>query len=364
MVPTIRDVARRADVHPGTASRALNEETRSLVKAETAERVIAAAAALGYKPNYLARSFKTRRTFSVGVVIPDINNPLFPPIVRGLEERLSTAGYVALLANTENDIEREGRILEGFLGRRIDGLVLATARRKDPLIVDLGRQGTAVVLVNRVVEDRAFSSVSVDDQAGVSMAIEHLVSLGHRQIAHVAGPQSLSTGYRRYRGFVASMRDSGMKPLKAHVSFASRFSIAEGLRCGTEVMSRAVRPTAIVAGNDMLALGCYTALERLGLRCPDDVSVVGFNDMPLMDRLSPPLTTVRIPHSNLGTQAAELLLERMAHHDTPVKIVLLAPQLVVRQSTGPVRSRAKLAAPRRAATTSLRVLSGLGPSAQ
>ncbi len=104
MVPTIRDVAQRAEVHPGTASRALNEATRSLVKAETAERVMAAAAELGYKPNYLARSFKTRRTFSVGVVIPDINNPLFPPIVRGLEERLSTAGYVALLANTDNDI--------------------------------------------------------------------------------------------------------------------------------------------------------------------------------------------------------------------------------------------------------------------
>jgi len=362
MVPTIRDVARRAEVHPGTASRALNEATRSLVKAETAQRVIAAAAELGYKPNYLARSFKTRRTFSVGVVIPDINNPLFPPIVRGLEERLSTAGYVALLANTENDIERESRILEGLLARRIDGLVLATARRKDPLIVELGRQGTAVVLVNRVVEDRAFSSVSVDEQAGVSMVIEHLATLGHRQIAHVAGPQSLSTGYRRYRGYLASMRDNGLKPMKTHVSFASRFSISEGFRCGTEVLSQTVRPTAIVAGNDMLALGCYTALERLGLRCPDDVSVVGFNDMPLVDRLSPPLTTVRIPHSDLGTQAAELLLERMAYPDTPIKIVLLAPQLVARQSTGPVRSPARLPAPGRPTTPNLRVLSGPGPA--
>jgi LacI family transcriptional regulator len=357
MVPTIRDVAQRAEVHPGTASRALNEATRSLVKAETAERVMAAAAELGYKPNYLARSFKTRRTFSVGVVIPDINNPLFPPIVRGLEERLSTAGYVALLANTDNDVERESLILDGLLGRRIDGLVLATARRRDPLIVELGRQGTAVVLVNRVVEDRAFSSVSVDDQAGVSMVIEHLAGLGHRRIAHVAGPQSLSTGYRRYRGFVSSMRDSGLKPEKSQVSFASRFSVAEGLRCGTEVMSQPARPTAIVAGNDMLALGCYTALERLGLSCPEDVSVVGFNDMPFMDRLSPPLTTVRIPHYDLGTQAAELLLERMSHEGTPLKIVLLAPQLVVRGSTGPAPVAARPTGRQRAAGPSLRVLS-------
>jgi LacI family transcriptional regulator len=359
---TIRDVARRAAVHPGTASRALNEGTRSLVKPETAERIRAAANALGYKPNYLARSFKTRRTFSVGVVIPDINNPLFPPIVRGLEERLSTAGYFALLANTENDIERERHILNGLLGRKIDGLVLATARRKDPLLLELGRQGTPVVLVNRVVEDRAFSSVSVDDRAGANLIIEHLAGLGHYRIAHVAGPQSLSTGYRRYRGFVSSMRDCGLKPEKAGVSFGSRFSITEGLRCGAEVLSQADRPTAIVAGNDMLALGCYTALEHLGLRCPDDVSVVGFNDMPFMDRLSPPLTTVRIPHYEVGTQAAELLLERIARNDAPVKIVLLAPELVVRGSTGPVPTGPNLTRRRRRTSPGLRVLSRPGLS--
>jgi LacI family transcriptional regulator len=346
-IATIRDVARRAAVHPGTASRALNEATRSLVKPETADRVRAAAVALGYKPNYLARSFKTRRTFSVGVVIPDINNPLFPPIVRGIEERLSTAGYVALLANTDNDTEREGRILEGLLERRIDGLVLATARRTDPLLAKIGRRGTAVVLVNRVVEDRAFSSVSADDREGIAMAIKHLVSQGHHQIAHVAGPQSLSTGYQRHRGFVSSMRDHGLKPEKSGVAIASRFSIAEGLRCGMEILSRA-RPTAIVAGNDMLALGCYSALEALDLRCPDDVSIVGFNDMPFMDRLSPALTTVSIPHFDIGTQSADLLLERMAHRDAPVKTVLLHPELMVRGSTGPAGAPAKSSVRRRA----------------
>jgi LacI family transcriptional regulator len=293
------------------------------------------ALALGYKPDYLARSFKTRRTFSVGVVIPDINNPLFPPMVRGLEDRLATAGYVALLGNTENDPEREARILDGMLGRSIDGLVLATAHRRDPRLVELGRQGIALVLVNRIVEDHAFSSVSVDDRAGIRMVVEHLASLGHVRVAHAAGPQSLSTGYGRYRGFLASMSDAGLKTDKTLVSFASTFSIAEGLRCATELLSLPAPPTAIVAGNDMLALGCYTAAERLGLRCPDDVSVVGFNDMPFMDRLSPPLTTVRIPHYEVGTHAADLLLERVAQPGTPFKTVLLAPQLVVRGSTGP-----------------------------
>jgi LacI family transcriptional regulator len=356
--PTIRDVARRAEVHPGTASRALNEATLSLVKPETAERVMAAALALGYKPDYLARSFKTRRTFSIGVVIPDINNPLFPPIVRGVEDRLATSGYFALLANTENDVEREGRIIEGMLGRRIDGLLLATARRKDPLLAELGRQGIAVVLVNRVVEDHPFSSVSSDDRAGARMVIEHPVGLGHRQIAHVAEPQSLSTGYHRYRGFLSSMTDSGLKAGKSTVAFAARFSIAEGLRCATQLLSRPAPPTAIIAANDMLALGCYTAPERLGLTCPDDVSVVGFNDMPFIDRVHPPLTTVRIPQYELGAHAADLLLERVAEPATPIKIVLLAPQLVVRGSTGPALQRGAVAPIRRVAAPVWHVLPG------
>jgi LacI family transcriptional regulator len=336
---TLREVARLAGVHPSTASRALNDATCGLVRPETVERVTAAATALRYKPNYLARSFKTHRTLSIGVIIPDINNPLFPPMLRGVEDRLAEAGYVALLANTENDAEREDRIFGELLGRQVDGLVLATARREDPRLVELAHEGVPVVLVNRVVDDHAFSSVSVDDRAGIRMALEHLASLGHHRVAHVAGPQSFSTGYGRYRGFVTGMSDDGLESDKSLVAFASTFSIAEGIRCGTELLSRPAVPTAILAANDMLALGCYTAVERLGLRCPDDVSIVGFNDMPFIDRLSPPLTTVRVPQYELGTQAAELLLERIAQPDVALKMMLLAPQLVVRGSTGPAPKR-------------------------
>lgn len=151
----------------------------------------------------------------------------------------------------------------------------------------------------------------------------------------------MSTGYGRYRGFVAAMSGEGREADEALVSFASTFSISEGLRCATELLSQAAPPTAIVAGNDMLALGCYTAIERLGLRCPDDISIVGFNDMPFIDRLSPPLTTVHVPHYELGAHAADLLLERMTQPGAPLKIVLLAPSLVVRRSTGPAPDRAK-----------------------
>lgn len=339
---TLRDVARMAGVHPGTASRALNDTTRSLVRPETVDRVVAAANALGYKPNYLARSFKTRRTRSVGVVIPDINNPLFPPIVLGVEDRLASGGYVTLLANTQNDPERRQRIFEGMLERRVDGLIVATARRQDPGLVEIAAHGVPIVLVNRVVEDRSFSSVSVDDAAGIGMVVEHLVELGHERIGHIAGPQSMSTGHARYRGFLASMAAAGRAVEPSLVSFAQSFTLAEGERCATALLSLDRRPTAIAAANDMLAIGCLTAVEAAGLRCPQDISVVGFNDMPFMDRLNPPLTTVHIPQYDIGVQAAELLIDELHQPDRPPESRLVAPSLVVRGST------AKAPAPMRA----------------
>ncbi len=336
---TLREVAQAAGVHPGTASRALNDATRSLVRPETVERVTAAANALGYKPNLLARSFKTRRTISVGIIIPDINNPLFPPMVRGVEDRLFHDGYVALLANTEGDLVRQRQIFQSMVDRRVDGLVLATARRHDMILGELEDEGIPIVLLNRVVEDRVFSSVSVDDAAGIRLAVEHLVGLGHERIGHVAGPQSMSTGFVRYNAFVSDMAATGLVVDDRYVAFAESFSIAEGERCAEALLASPGRPTAIVAANDMLALGCYSVVERAGLVCPGDVSIVGFNDMPFIDRVNPPLTTVRIPHYELGVHAAELLLGRLRDPDTPVKVVHLPPQLVVRGSTARASDR-------------------------
>lgn len=330
---TLRDVADAAGVHPGTASRALNDATRSLVRPETVERVIAAASELGYKPNLLARSFKTRRTNSVGVVIPDINNPIFPPMVRGVEDRLLQQGYVALLANTENDPDRQLRIFEGMIDRRVDGLVLATAHRHDLGVAGLADRGIPIVLLNRVVENGSFPSVSADDAQGIRMVVAHLRKLGHERIAHVAGPQSMSTGHARYNSFVAAMAEHGLVADPRYVTFAESFSIAEGERCASELFALDDRPSALVAGNDMLALGCYSAVEAAGLTCPDDISIVGFNDMPFVERLNPPLTTVRIPQYELGVQAAELLLERLQDPDAAAQVVHLPPQLVERGST-------------------------------
>jgi LacI family transcriptional regulator len=345
---TLRDVAVRAGVHPATASRALNPETRILVSEDTARRVLDAAEALGYSPNPVARSLRTRRSHTVGVLIPDLNNPLFPPMVRGLEDRLAAAGYVALIGNTDSDDKRERMVFDQMRARHVDGLVLATARLRHPLLAEASRAEIPVVLINRLAQDYSFPSVTVDNERGVRMAVSHLAGLGHRRIAHIAGPQEMSTGLSRYRGFVTAMESSGLQVDSDLVVFAKAFTVEEGLRCARLLLERGGQAgraagtdcTAIAAANDMLAVGCYAALDECGLSCPEDISVVGFNDMPFIDRLRPPLTTIRFPHYQVGTEAAQLLLERIAEHSGPVKILYLAPELIIRGSTARVPGRA------------------------
>jgi LacI family transcriptional regulator len=329
---TLRDVAAAAGVHPATASRALNPETRILVSEDTARRVTAAAAKLGYRPNPVARSLRTRRSHTVGVLIPDLNNPLFPPIVRGLEDKLAAAGYVALIGNTDADASRERLIFEQMRARHVDGFVLATATLHDRLLADVAAADLPVVLMNRLSQDYSFSSVSVDNEQGARMAISHLTRLGHTRIAHIAGPQEASTGLSRLRGFRESMAAHGLEVREDLIAYAARYTVEEGARCTRELLTARGGFTAVAAANDMLAVGCYAALDEAGLQCPDDISVIGFNDMPFIDRLRPPLTTVRFPHYQLGTEAAQLLLERIGEREAPVKILYLAPELVVRGS--------------------------------
>jgi LacI family transcriptional regulator len=164
------------------------------------------------------------------------------------------------------------------------------------------------------------------------MAISHLARLGHTRIAHIAGPQEASTGVSRLRGFREGMATHGLAVREDLIGYAARYTVEEGTRCARELLAVQGGFTAVAAANDMLAVGCYAALDEAGLQCPDDISVIGFNDMPFIDRLRPPLTTVRFPHYQLGTEAAQLLLERIGHREAPVKILYLAPELVVRKS--------------------------------
>ena len=333
---TLRDVAAAAGVHPATASRALNPGTRLLVSGDTAQRVLDAAARLGYRPNPVARSLRTRRSHSVGVLIPDLNNPLFPPMVRGVEDMLAEREYVALIGNTDADERRERMVFDQMRARHVDGFVLATAMLRHPILDEAAAADLRVVLMNRTAHGYPFSSVSVDNEEGVRAAVAHLASLGHARIGHVAGPQGVSTGLARLRGFQDAMRAGGLAVPDDHIVYATAYSVEEGVRCCAELLGRDLGLTAIMAANDMLAIGCYAALDDLGLSCPDDISVIGFNNMPFVDRLHPPLSTIRFPHYQLGMEAAKLLLGRIDGDTGPAKMLYLAPELVARGSTAPI----------------------------
>jgi len=264
-------------------------------------------------------------------------NPLFAAVVRGIEDGLRDGGYTPLIANTDNDSKRERVAFEAMSARQVDGFIAATARRDHWLLADEVFSGAKVVLVNRRVDSDALPAVTGDDHEGERLAVEHLAELGHQRIAHVAGSQALYTGWSRHLGFVDAMRARGFELDPGLTVFSEAFTAREGARCCAELLDRRRDFTAIVAGNDLLALGCYDALEGRRLRCPEDVSISGYNDMPFADRFRPPLTTVRVPHYELGAAAAELMLEQLQERETPPRQLLLAPELVVRGSTAPAR---------------------------
>jgi LacI family transcriptional regulator len=340
--PTLRDVAKASGVHPATASRALNPDTRSLVNARTADRVLRVAQSLGYRPNPHARTLKTARSATVGLVIPDLTNPLFPPIARGVEDVLSQAGYSAWIVNTDNDEKREAAVVESLRDRNVDGFIFATATLRHPIAERIAAESTPVILVNRRMEDTDIPSVTPDDAAGVAMAMRHLVELGHRSIVHLAGPQTLSTGVNRLRAYHHALADHGLPSAPERVVVCDAFTEDAGAKAVNQLLDTGVEFTAVLAGNDLLAVGCYDAFEEHGLSCPDDISVVGFNDTRFMDKLRPPLTTVRIPHYEIGAEAARLLLEELRSPNRHPRSVLLPLSLVVRQSTAPPPSEGRL----------------------
>lgn len=335
---TLRDIAEQVGVHLSTVSRALDPRTRHLITAELAERIQLAAEQLEYRPNAVAYSLRTRRSRSIGVLIPDITNPIFPPIVRGLEDVLAPEHYVTLIVNTDNDPDKAAEAVAKLRSRGVDGLVIACATRRDPMIAQLAAEHIPLIVVNRLSDLPGLGGVIHDEAQGMAALVAHLAALGHRRIAHIAGPDALSTGASRLAAFRAELARHGLAEEPGMIVQAARFSEEEGQRCAERLLDAARPPSAIAAGNDLLALGALQALRRRGLSCPDDVSVAGYNDMAFVDRLAPPLTTVRIATYEAGRRAARLIL-RQIEGGEPAPVEILPVELIVRGSTGPARPR-------------------------
>jgi LacI family transcriptional regulator len=325
-------VAQAAGVHPSTVSRALNPATQGMVTEEVAARVAAAAEQLGWRPSTLAAGLRTRRSRTIGILVPDLVNPVFPPIVRAAETRLAEAGYVTLVANTDTDPGREALLIDRMAGHLVDGLMLASAARGSPAVALCARWRIPTVLINRRLPGAELDAVVNDDRLGMRLAVQHLLDLGHRRIAHLGGPTGVSTATDRRHGFRAALRTAGIDDRAAPVVAAGAYTRDAG-RQAMERLLQGPAFTAVAVANDMLCLGVYDALEAAGLAVGRDVSVTGFNDMPFVDRIAPALTTVRIQHAEMGRQAAALLLEAIAGAAARARQVVLQPELVVRAST-------------------------------
>jgi LacI family transcriptional regulator len=336
---TLKQIAAATGVHTSTVSRALDPQKRHLVADDVAKRIARLAQSLGYQPNRVATSLRTGRSRLVGVLLPDIANPVFAPILSGIAEALATEGYSPIVADAGNDPSQQIAFVDNLLNQRVDGLILATVSRDDDVVGYCLARGLPVVLVNRFEFRDRVSSIVSDDERGMRLAVDHLVSNGHSQIGHVSGPLSTSTGLLRRDGYSRAMAHHG---LPVHIEEASHFTRDAGIGPAHALLAGTAGITAIVAANDLLALGAFDAMRALGLRCPHDISVVGHNDMPLVDLISPPLTTVRIEHREMGRGAAKLLLNEIDNRDTAAQDaaaqhVILQPGLIVRASTASLR---------------------------
>ena len=349
--PTIDDIARHLGVHKSTVSRAMDPARRHLIGTALLHKVEAASRELGWRPNRAAAALSTGRSRTVGVLLPDITNPVFPPILRGIEDALDAEGYFALLANTarhDGGVAAAQMAVERMQAQRVEGFLVATALRDDAWLDSLRRSGARIVLVNRTNdrvdgEDRAqLPAVISDDALGMRLAVDHLVGLSHTRIAHLAGPPGYSTGQARRVGFEQALQAHRLKPAgivdcAAYAIDAGDADMVQLLAAKPRGRARAVDGapafTAVVAANDLIALGALQALQRAGLRVPQQISLIGHNDMPLLAQLSPPLTSVRIQHHEMGYRAARLLLEALRDVPGTASTVVLRPELVVRGST-------------------------------
>ena len=305
----------------------------------TVERVAEAARKLGYRPHPLARGLRTNRTMSVGVIIPDVENPLFGPIIAGIESVLVEDGYSVLIGNADRGPNHADSLVEDMLERHVDGLILATPGR---VVSDTARQAqrdVSMVLVNRSVDDDTIPAIVGDDHAGIGLAVRHLRELGHERIGHVAGPEWVSTGRGRRDGFLAWMSTVGLEADIDLVEEAEWYQVEPGTTAALALLGRHPDLTAIVAANDLLGLGCYRAVRSLGKVIGVDVSITGYNDMPLLDLMQPSLTAVRVPYRRMGVDAATTLLALIAGDDVSPGRVLLSPTLAIRSSTGPPADR-------------------------
>lgn len=329
----IKDVAQHLGISSSTVSRALNPKTSNMISSDVVTKVKRAADKLGYTMDFAAASLRNQRTYTVGVIIPDILNPVFPPIIKGIQEYLSKHDFVTFTLFTNNQQDQAIIEMKKLVSRRVDGVIIASAFLQDASVNYCIDNKIPLVTVNRSIKDgHLIHQVMDDEHHGIQLAIDHLIALGHTHILHIAGPQNILQGIKRKEAFVQYCRAQN---LQAEIIHAESFTVEAGSAAARDFLTSKCSATAIVAGNDLIAVGAIQYLTAHNINVPSQVSIVGYNGMPFAEMLSPALTTVTIPAEQMGQQAARLLLNAIEDQEVPKQKVLLAPKLEVRASTAP-----------------------------
>ena len=332
-MPTIRDVAKQAGVAPMTVSRVINNS--GYVSEETRTRVEAAISQLGYVPNMLGPSLRFNQTNTLALVLTDITNPFWTTLARGVEDAAQEAGYSVILCNTDESEEKQDQYLTMLLKRRIDGILLVPSSSTSNIVHNIKTQGVKVVVLDREVNDADVDVIQGDSVGGAYRLTRYLIDLGHQHVAILSGPKNVSTSSQRVAGYCQAMDEANLSHNAANV-YWGEFSQSMGYEMAERALGTAPRPTALLAVNNFIANGALRALRDKGIRVPDDISVVSFDDIPVSINPMPFLTVAAQPAYEMGYQATQLLVARLANEgpDTVQKIILPV-EILVRQSSGP-----------------------------
>ncbi|KNF09745.1 ribose operon repressor [Gottschalkia purinilytica] len=331
MTVTIKDIAKLANVSTTTVSRVINNKYEG-VGEETRKRILDLVKELGYQPNALARSLVTKRTSSIGLIIPDIINPFFPDLARGVEDIASKEGYSVILCNTDDDPDKEKKYISLLNEKRVDGIIFTGAStHSHEHILELIKSGVPVILMDRRIDYENTFGVFIENFKGGYDATNYLISLGHKKIGCITGPLNTKESEERFNGYKKALKEAGID-FNEDLVIESNYKITGGADAATELLEKQ-NVTAIFAFNDMMAYGVYKAAKLLGLKIPDDISVIGFDDVQISQILEPELTTVKQPIYDMGAESAKMLITRIKGKKIKKKIIKFKTELIIREST-------------------------------
>ncbi|MCZ8517938.1 MULTISPECIES: LacI family DNA-binding transcriptional regulator [Paenibacillus] len=334
MKATIYDVAKEAGVSIATVSNAINGKGK--VSKKRREHIFKIMEELDYQPSLIASALMGKKTYSVGLLIPDISNPFFAEIARAIEDQAHTDDYSVIMCSTDNQDERVERYIALLEQKRVDGIVIGTGVDNTDILARLQTKNMPIVLIARETSALVVDTVLVDDFIGGMMAARHLTELGHRRLAILSENLRVSSSRERIRGFKQGLLEMQI-PFDDHNVVICEHRVEEGRRGAAELLGRPDPPTAIFCCNDLLAIGAMQGAKQLGVKVPDQLSIVGFDDTILAQVTDPPLTTVAQPIATMGKQAFKLLIDNVQHAESTKRRIVLRPELRLRQSTaGPV----------------------------